>query len=128
MASRLADIVALVHFGFIVFVVVGAMLAWRRPWLLWLHVPAVAWAIGITTVGYPCPLTGLEKTLRASASERGYEGGFIDRYIEGVIYPDQFTTHVRVLVVLAVVAGWAGLMARRDPKGRETPAASGATG
>jgi hypothetical protein len=114
-SSRTADLVALVHFGFIVFVVVGGVLAWRRPKLLWLHIPAVAWAVGIVAVGYRCPLTGLENSLRASASEGGYEGGFIDRYIEGVIYPAQFTTHVRVGVAVMVLVGWAGLVARRGP-------------
>lgn len=113
LAARLADLVALAHFGFIVFVVVGGVLAWRRPGLLWLHVPAVAWAVGIITLGYRCPLTGLENTLRSSASDGGYQGGFIDRYIEGVIYPAQFTTHVRVAVAVVVLVGWAGLVTRR---------------
>ncbi len=36
-----ADFVVVVHVAFIVFVAVGGLLAWRRPRLLWLHVPSV---------------------------------------------------------------------------------------
>jgi hypothetical protein len=109
----LADVVVVVHLAFIVFVGVGGLLAWYRPWVLWLHVPSVLWGVAIVTVGFTCPLTPLEKTLRQKAGEEGYGGGFVDRYIEGVVYPESLTPLLRTLATVAVVVGYAGLYRRR---------------
>lgn len=88
MLARLAaDFVVLIHFGFIVFVVVGGLLVLRWPRAAWMHLPAAAWGAGIVLLGGICPLTPLEKSLRRLAGEAGYEGGFIDRYVMPVIYP-----------------------------------------
>jgi hypothetical protein len=108
----LADVVVIVHFAFIVFVAGGALLAWRWPWLVWAHLPALAWGAGTVTIGFPCPLTGLEKRLRRLAGDEGYPGGFVDRYIEDVIYPDEYSLALRSLVVVAVVAGYLGVRHR----------------
>jgi hypothetical protein len=109
----LADLVVAVHFSFIVFIAVGGLLVWRRPSLVRLHVPAVVWGIGIITVGFPCPLTSLEKHLRGRAGDQGYHGGFIDRYVEGVIYPGALTNLARALVAVAILVGYAGVFSRR---------------
>ncbi len=105
----LADLVVVVHLAFIVFVAVGGLLAWRRPWLVWLHVPSVVWAVAIVTIGFPCPLTPLEKSLRRLAGEEGYTGGFVDRYVEGVVYPESLTPVLRLLAAVAITVGYAGL-------------------
>jgi hypothetical protein len=109
----LADAVVVVHFGFIVFVAVGGLLAWRWPWVLWVHVPAVVWGIGIVAVGYDCPLTPLEKYFRRLGGEEGYRAGFVDRYVEDVVYPDEYTPHLRALAAVLIAAGWAGALLRR---------------
>lgn len=103
-----ADAVVVVHFAFIVFVAVGGLMAWRWPRLLWLHVPAVAWGLGIVTLGYDCPLTPLEKYFRRRGGAAAYEGGFVDRYVEDVVYPDEYTPHLRVVAAALIAAGWAG--------------------
>jgi Protein of Unknown function (DUF2784) len=113
-----ADAVVLVHFGFILFVALGGLLAWRWPRLLLPHVAAVAWGAGIVAIGWVCPLTPIEKHFRRLGGEQGYEGGFVDRYIEGVIYPDRYTPWLRLLVALLIVLGWAGLYLRRRRDGR----------
>jgi hypothetical protein len=109
----LADAVVVVHLGFILFVASGALLAWRRPALVWVHLPALAWGVGTITIGFPCPLTSLEKGLRGLAGAGGYEGGFVDRYIEDVVYPDEYSLLLRALAAVAVVAGYLGLLRRR---------------
>jgi hypothetical protein len=109
----LADLVVVVHLGFILFVALGAVLAWRWRRLLRWHLPAVVWGLGIVTVGFTCPLTPAEKNLRGRAGEQGYEGGFVDRYIEGVIYPGSLTRLVQALIAVAVLVGYAGVLARR---------------
>jgi hypothetical protein len=106
----MADAVVLVHLSFLGFLAVGSLLAWRWPRLVWLHVPAVIWAILSVSVGLDCPLTPLEKDFRTLAGEGGYAGGFIDRYIEGVIYPERFTIVLRLLVVALVVGGYARML------------------
>lgn len=128
MYSLLADFVVLVHLGFIVFIAVGGLLAWRWPRLLWLHLAAVAWGAGIVAVGWDCPLTPLEKHFRRLGGEQGYEGGFVDRYIEGVIYPDRYTPLLRVVAAVLVGAGWIGLYVRSTRANRSrhrTPEAIG---
>jgi hypothetical protein len=108
----LADTVVVVHFGFIAFVAAGGLLAWRWPRVLWLHVPAVAWGLGIVTVGYDCPLTPIEKDLRRLGDQAGYEGGFVDRYVENVIYPESYTSLLRASAAALIIAGWAGSLVK----------------
>jgi hypothetical protein len=109
----LADAVVVAHFAFIVFVVVGPLLARHRPALVWLHLPALAWAVGIVTVGYECPLTALENRLRRLGGERAYPGGFVDHYIENVLYPQRLTPLLLTLAGGIVVVGYATLLTDR---------------
>lgn len=104
----LADAVVFVHFGFILFVAAGALLAWRWPRVAVAHLPALAWAVGTVAIGFPCPLTALEKTLRRWGDAQPYEGGFVDHYIEDVIYPDQYSGSLRALALLLIVTGYYG--------------------
>ncbi len=99
----LADLVVLLHFGFIVFAVVGALLLLRWPWLIWLHLPAALWAATIVLFGWICPLTPLEIALRELAGQQGYDGSFIERYILILIYPPGLTRNVQILLGLGVV-------------------------
>ena len=108
----LADAVTVAHLGFILFVATGALLAARWPWLVWAHLPSLAWGAGTVVIGFTCPLTDLELGLRRRAGERGYDGGFVDHYLENVIYPERYTGLLRGLVVVAVVAGYVVLSRR----------------
>jgi hypothetical protein len=112
----LADAVVVVHLLFIVFVAVGGLLAWRWPWLVWVHVPCVLWGVAIIAIGFDCPLTPLEKWLRERGGEGSYEGGFVDRYVEGVVYPERYTPHLRALAAVLIVVAYARLVAVRRPK------------
>ena len=51
-----------------------------------------------------CPLTPLEKSLRTSAGEAGYEGGFVEHYLVGLIYPGGIDATMRSLLVAVVAA------------------------
>jgi Protein of Unknown function (DUF2784) len=109
----LADGVVVAHLLFIVFVALGSLLVWRWRPLLWFHVPVVAWSAAIVMIGFTCPLTPLEKHLRARAGAGAYDGGFIDHYLDGVVYPGRFTALARLLVAALIVVGYVGMLARR---------------
>jgi hypothetical protein len=105
MAYRiLADLVVGLHAAFVVFVVVGGLLALRWPRVALVHLPAAVWGALIEFQGWICPLTPLEKSLRAAAGLAGYEGGFIEHYLLPVLYPSGLTRGVQLVLGTAVVA------------------------
>ena len=107
-----ADLVVIVHLGFIVFVTLGALLSlrWRR--VAWLHVPAAVWGAAIEFRHGVCPLTPLEQRLRAAAGDAGYSGSFIEHYLLPIIYPSgldasfQYMLGALVIVMNLFIYGW----------------------
>ncbi len=105
MLTRLgADLVVVLHFAFIVFVLLGGLLVLRWPRVAWLHLPAVAWGILIEWVGWICPLTPLENRLRRAAGEAGYGHGFVEQYLLPIIYPAGLTREVQFVLGAVVLA------------------------
>jgi hypothetical protein len=98
-----ADLVASLHFAFVVFVVSGGLLVLRWPRLAWLHLPAVAWGASIELLGWICPLTPLENRLRHEAGLAGYEGGFVEHYLVPLLYPASLSRSVQVILGLSVL-------------------------
>ncbi|MDH5560423.1 MAG: DUF2784 domain-containing protein [Deltaproteobacteria bacterium] len=84
----LADIVILIHFGFIIFVVFGGLLLFHRSWFAFFHLPAVCWGGFIEVTGRICPLTPLENKFRSLGLQQAYQGGFVEHYLIPLIYPD----------------------------------------
>ncbi|MCY3700741.1 MAG: DUF2784 domain-containing protein [Gemmatimonadetes bacterium] len=100
----LADLVLVVHFLFIAFVVAGGFAAVRWPRLAWAHIPCFAWGALIEFAGWICPLTPLENDLRVASGQAGYSGGFIERYLLPIIYPGALTREIQVWLGLSVLA------------------------
>jgi hypothetical protein len=113
----MADLIVLVHFAFVVFVVLGGLLALRWPLVVWLHVPAVIWGAVVEFTGWICPLTPLENRLRAASGEASYQGDFIAHYILPALYPDGLTRQDQLMlgaVALAInIAIYAVVIARK---------------
>ncbi len=103
MNQLLADLVVLVHFIFIVFVLVGGLLLLRWPRLVWLHLPAILWGVWIEVSGGMCPLTPLENYLRTLNGNGEYHGSFIAHYLLPLIYPDGLTTAIQLLMAGVVI-------------------------
>ena len=103
-----ADAVLLLHLGFILFVLLGGLLALRWRWAPMLHLPAAAWGVYVELSGGLCPLTPLENRLRSAAGEAGYTGGFIEHYLLALIYPAGLTHEIQY-VLAAIVVGVNGL-------------------
>src|SRR5690349_1382695 len=68
----LADLVLVLHLGFVVFVVLGGLLVLRWPAIMALHIPAAVWGVMIEFTGWLCPLTPLENWLHVRGGELGY--------------------------------------------------------
>ena len=107
----LADLVVGLHALFVVFVVVGGLLALRWPWVVFLHLPAAVWGALIELQGWICPLTPLEKSLRAAAGDAGYQGGFIEHYLLPALYPAGLTRGVQLMLGTAVIVVNVGIYA-----------------
>ena len=102
--SFAADLIVVLHLGFILFAVVGALLVLKWRWVLFLHIPAAAWATLIEFQGWLCPLTPLENSLRAAAGQTGYGEGFIAHYLLPIIYPAGLTREIQITLGIFVIA------------------------
>lgn len=96
MSGWLADLVVLLHVCFVLFVVLGGFLSLRWPRLIWVHAPAAIWGVVVEYAGFICPLTPLEIALRNRAGQPGYPGGFIEYYVESLLYPTGLTREVQI--------------------------------
>jgi uncharacterized membrane protein YhhN len=120
----LADVVVILHIGFVVFVVVGGFLLQRWPRLIRVHIPVAIWGAMIEFVGWVCPLTPLENHLRRLGGEAGYAGGFVEHYLLPILYPGALTRNAQLALGLFVVgcngvAYWLFWKRRRTLKGRK---------
>ena len=121
--SLLADGLVVIHFAFTAFVIFGGFLTWRWRWILFAHLPALAWGGWVEVSATICPLTPLENHLRRLAGESGYSGGFLAHYLVAVLYPPGLTWRIQwvlaaVLLALNAVAYGRLLWHSREPRVR----------
>ena len=96
--SFLADLLVVFHLVFILYVIAGALLIFKWPKTLWLHLPACFWGVTVEFTGWSCPLTPWEIQLRRLAGEEGYTGSFIEQYLIPIIYPIGLTREVQMVL------------------------------
>lgn len=107
------------HLLFVLFVVLGALLALRWPRWAWAHVPAFLWGALIELAGWICPLTPLENWLRERGGGVHYARGFVEHYLLEALYPagltrgHQLAIGILVLGVNFGVYGWVLVRARK---------------
>jgi len=107
-----ADVIVLLHFGFVIFVVAGGLLVFQWRWIALLHLPSMLWGVLLEFRGWLCPLTPLENSLREASGHSGYSGGFIEHYILPVLYPVELDRNMQiaigsiVIVINVAVYGW----------------------
>lgn len=93
----LADIVLILHFGVVLFVVVGlvCILLGNRffhwPWVnlpvfRLAHLLAISFVMAQAWLGLECPLTTLESWLRVQSGSVGYDKGFIEHWVHWLIF------------------------------------------
>lgn len=100
----LADATMALHLLFVAFVAAGGLLVLRRPRLTWVHLPCAVYGALIEFFGWICPLTPLENHLRRLGGQAGYPGGFVERYLMPVIYPEPFPRWLALALGAAVLA------------------------
>lgn len=107
-----ANAVLLVHLAFILFALLGALIALRWRWVLVVQLPVAAWGFFVELTGRICPLTDLENYLRIKAGESGYTESFIEHYLLTIIYPAGLTSGIQfvlagvVVVINVAIYGW----------------------
>ncbi len=74
---------------------------------MWPHIDAVAIGVVSITIGFDCPLTTWEQSLRRSGGQRPYTNGFVDHYLTGRVYPHGYTWAVQAFFAVCVVVPYA---------------------
>ena len=92
----LADLVVVVHFGYVAFVLFGQLAilagiafrwAWiRNPTFRVVHLAAIGIVVLEVWCGMTCPLTTWERALREGAGDVTYEGDFIADCVHNVLF------------------------------------------
>jgi hypothetical protein len=99
----LADIVVIIHFLWILFLIFGAFPGVRNKAVKIFHISGLFFAFVIQKFGWYCPLTHLEVWLRAKHDPSlAYAGSFIIHYLEGLIYieiPAQLIFSLTLLLI-----------------------------
>jgi len=108
----LAELTMVTHFAYLVFVAVGGFLAWRWPRAIVPHLTATAAGVVIFAGSLNCPLTWAEDRLRRRAGQPGLPRGFVDTYLDGVLYPERAARWVLLLAGALIVASWLGAYLR----------------
>jgi len=111
-----ADLLLVVHLGFVCFVVAGGLLVCRWRWLVLLHLPAVLWGVLLEFRGWICPLTPWEQQLRLAAGQSGYQDSFVEHYLLPVLYPATLDNDTQMIlggfVILVNVAVYCWILLR----------------
>jgi uncharacterized protein DUF2784 len=87
----MADVLLVVHFTIVVFIVGGLVLVWigaalgwgwvRNAWLRYLHLGAIAYVAGEALLGVLCPLTVWEDLLRGGARTESFVGRWVRYFL-----------------------------------------------
>ena len=126
----LADLLLVAHVGIVLFIVGGLLAIAAGGALHWKWVRAFSWrvlhlgAMGFVAVGavvgWICPLTVWEDALRRRAGESGYGIGFVQYWLERLLYhdwPDWAFTVLYLMVFGAILAAWWLVPPRRSRAG-----------
>ena len=98
-----ADLTLVAHLCFVLFVVLGGLLALRWPRVAWAHVPVALYGALIEFVGFVCRLTPLENHFRRRGGEAGYAGGFVEHYVTATLYPGGLTRNAQLVLGIGVL-------------------------
>nr|WP_171058200.1 DUF2784 domain-containing protein [Modestobacter altitudinis] len=122
-----AVVVAILHMGFLVYMVFGGFLALRRLAWIWPSIVSTLYSVYVTVTDFKCPATALEKWLLERSGRTPYEGSFTAHYLRDVLYPAQYETAIWLCGMGTAVLSYTVVLARQrrsvvlwttDPKGQ----------
>lgn len=109
----IADLLVVVHFAIVVYIVGGLLAVWtgaalgwrwvRDPWFRYSHLAAIAYVAAEGLLGIACPLTVWEELLRGGARP----DSFVGRWVRRLLYyeaPEWLFTTAYVAWALATLA------------------------
>ena len=121
-----ADALLILHTILVAFVILGLVatfagyfLNWRwvrNFWFRLSHLAVIAIVVLQSWLGVLCPLTSWEMALRAKAGEAGYEGSFIQHWLQSILYysaPDWVFILAYTVLGAPVLASWFVVRPRR---------------
>ena len=87
----MADVLLVVHFLIVAFIVGGLLLVWagaalgwrwvRNPWFRYLHLGAIAFVAAEAALGIMCPLTVWEDMLRGDVKAESFVGRWVRYFL-----------------------------------------------
>jgi len=98
-----ADIILIIHFLFILFVIFGALLFFVAKKIVFIHIPAIIWGSYIELTHSICPLTYLENWLLQKANLTTYSEGFIQYYLVPIVYPTNLTKDIQIYLGIGLI-------------------------
>ena len=125
----LADLIAIIHLGYVVFVilgfiliVMGIVLKWqwiRNLWFRIAHLAAIAGVALEAILGINCPLTVLEFSLRFGVAPSERRVSFVWNIIDSILYYDAPAWVFRIIYVgFALLVAITFVMAPPTRRGR----------
>ena len=122
----LADLLLIVHTLLVAFVILGLVATFvgyvrnwhwvRNVWFRLAHLLVIGVVVLQAWLGVLCPLTSWEMALRAKAGEAGYEGSFIQHWLQSILYysaPDWVFILAYTVFGALVLASWFVVRPRR---------------
>ena len=98
-----ADIILIIHFLFILFVIFGALLLFVEKKIVFIHIPAIIWGSYIELTHSICPLTYLENWFLHKANLTTYSEGFIQNYLVPIVYPINLTKDLQIFLGIGLI-------------------------
>ena len=113
--ALLADLILILHFAFVAFVVAGLLVVWvgwlcrwqfvRNFWFRLAHLLAIGVVAAESLAGFVCPLTIWENNLRllAGGGER-YQGSFVQHWLHRLMFFEASESTFTILYILFFAA------------------------
>jgi len=121
-----ADLLLILHTLLVAFVILGLLATligyvrnWRwvrNYWFRLSHLVVIAVVVLQSWLGVLCPLTSWEMALRERAGEAGYDGSFIEHWLQSLLYysaPDWVFILAYTVFGALVVLSWILVRPRR---------------
>jgi len=103
MYEFLATFTLIIHFLFIVYVILGGLLFFIKHWTIYFHIPAFLYGVYVEFTQSICPLTYLENYFLTKANLASYSTSFIQNYLYAIIYPINLTKELQIILGITLI-------------------------